>query len=189
MGELETHRACVACRNKDCNKLMLRFVLDKEDVLCFDLKGTAKARGAWLCAKKSCYEQAAATKSFSRSFKKAIKFDSPALYEHVLESLVKSVKLGLGLSFKSRSCVVGRTASVQSFEKEEVLALVLAVGMSDRFNNSLLDYKNESHFYFLTAEQLGVLVAKEKTGVVALLKKRINEHIVHGLQKLEGFKS
>ncbi len=51
-------RTCVACGRNDAKGGLVRFVRDKEGVVCCDKSGRASGRGAYLCANEECFSAA-----------------------------------------------------------------------------------------------------------------------------------
>ena len=60
-------RMCIACREANPKRDMIRIVRDQEGVLSCDQTGKAPGRGAYICAKIECLEKAQKTKAIFRA--------------------------------------------------------------------------------------------------------------------------
>ncbi len=65
-------RQCVGCREMKSKKELLRVIKTPEDEVLLDVTGKKNGRGAYLCPKKECLEQAVKTKGLERSLKVSI---------------------------------------------------------------------------------------------------------------------
>jgi predicted RNA-binding protein YlxR (DUF448 family) len=63
------HRKCVGCGQMKEKKQLLRVVRTKEEQFLIDETGRLNGRGAYLCIRSSCYEEAIKKKGLERSFK------------------------------------------------------------------------------------------------------------------------
>lgn len=62
-------RTCVVCHEKDAKRQFVRIVRTSEDGVQIDPTGKRNGRGAYLCARFSCWERAAAGNSLDRALK------------------------------------------------------------------------------------------------------------------------
>lgn len=62
-------RTCVACRETDQKRGLLRIVRQPDGALRFDPKGKLSGRGAYVCARTSCIALARKQKKLERSLK------------------------------------------------------------------------------------------------------------------------
>lgn len=60
-------RMCVACREKRPKKELLRVVRTPEGEIRTDATGRMNGRGAYLCAKKACFDKAIKTRAIERA--------------------------------------------------------------------------------------------------------------------------
>jgi len=51
-------RTCIACRQVQAKRELIRVVRTPEGELVIDQKGKRNGRGAYLCARRSCWERA-----------------------------------------------------------------------------------------------------------------------------------
>ncbi len=64
-------RTCVACRESDPKRELLRVVRLPDGTVQYDAKGKASGRGAYVCASEECIKLAQKRKAFERSLKVA----------------------------------------------------------------------------------------------------------------------
>ena len=72
MGKTKGHipmRTCVACGLKSGKNEFIRFVLDREDYLVRDERGTMPGRGAYVCNNKTCRDHMMKKRSADRAFR------------------------------------------------------------------------------------------------------------------------
>jgi predicted RNA-binding protein YlxR (DUF448 family) len=62
-------RRCVACRQVQSKREMIRLVRTPEGELVIDETGKRNGRGAYLCRKRSCWESALKGKQLSHALK------------------------------------------------------------------------------------------------------------------------
>lgn len=62
-------RTCVACRQKDAKREYVRIVRAPDTTVSVDPTGKANGRGAYLCARRTCWEHALETGALNRALK------------------------------------------------------------------------------------------------------------------------
>lgn len=62
-------RTCVACRETDEKRDLMRIVRQPDSSVVYDPKGKISGRGAYICARAECVAQAQKRKSLERSLK------------------------------------------------------------------------------------------------------------------------
>lgn len=65
-------RICVGCQDAKPKKELLRVVLAPDETISIDKTGKKPGRGAYLCAKETCFEQAFKAKRLERSLKHSV---------------------------------------------------------------------------------------------------------------------
>lgn len=75
-------RQCIGCREMKSKKEMIRVIRTSEGEIQLDATGKKNGRGAYICASKSCLEQAIKSHGLERSLKAKIPME-------VYESLKK----------------------------------------------------------------------------------------------------
>ena len=83
---MEKLRMCIACRNMQDKKNLLRIVKDKEGNVFVDNTGKKNGRGAYICKKEECLNKAIKQKSLNKAFKTDI---DVTIYEKIRENLIE----------------------------------------------------------------------------------------------------
>jgi predicted RNA-binding protein YlxR (DUF448 family) len=73
-------RKCVGCQEQSPKRDLIRVVLTPEGVICLDMTGKQNGRGAYLCKKVPCFQQARKRKALERALKSSI---PEALYDEL----------------------------------------------------------------------------------------------------------
>ena len=68
-------RQCVGCRDMKVKKEMIRVIKTAKGEIALDVTGKQNGRGAYLCGKQECLEQAMKSKGLERSLKQSIPED------------------------------------------------------------------------------------------------------------------
>ena len=83
-------RTCIACKNINDKKALIRIVRTKEGVFELDSTGRKNGRGAYICKDSKCFESLKKTRGLDRSFKTQIPME---IYDKLLDEL-KSLQEG-----------------------------------------------------------------------------------------------
>jgi predicted RNA-binding protein YlxR (DUF448 family) len=79
-------RMCVGCQEMKNKKALIRVVKTPDDLVLIDVTGKKAGRGAYICPKDQCLQQAIKSKGLEKSLKAKI---SPELYLALKEQLPK----------------------------------------------------------------------------------------------------
>lgn len=66
---MEKLRMCVACKQMQDKRNLLRIVKNKENQIFIDNTGKANGRGAYVCKNEECLEKLKKQKALNRTFK------------------------------------------------------------------------------------------------------------------------
>jgi hypothetical protein len=80
-------RTCVACQETKAKRELIRVVHTPTNCVEVDPGGKKAGRGAYLCAKKSCWKIGLKKHALERALKTAISADNLALLEQYAETL------------------------------------------------------------------------------------------------------
>lgn len=80
-------RMCVACRQMQEKKNLVRVVKNNENQIFIDKTFKANGRGAYVCANSDCFGKCIKTKALNRAFKCEI---SNEVLENLKNSIVKT---------------------------------------------------------------------------------------------------
>jgi len=82
---MEKLRMCIACRQMQDKKDLLRVVKDKENNIFIDLSGKMNGRGAYICKDEQCLNKCIKQKSFNKAFKTNI---DEVVYDSIKEAIL-----------------------------------------------------------------------------------------------------
>ncbi len=68
----EPMRLCLACRQMQSKKQMVRVVRQVDGTICIDPTGKLSGRGAYMCLEKTCVEKALQPKVIAHALKTAV---------------------------------------------------------------------------------------------------------------------
>ena len=83
-------RTCVACRTTRAKRELIRVVSPTEGGVEVDVTGKRNGRGAYLCRKHSCWDQALKTGSLSRALRVSLTSDDIAVLQAYADTLLDS---------------------------------------------------------------------------------------------------
>ncbi|HET8841093.1 MAG TPA: YlxR family protein [Ktedonobacteraceae bacterium] len=82
-------RTCIACRESKPKRELLRIVRTPDEHVQLDASGKKAGRGAYLCAKLSCWEGALKRKRLEQEFEIAISGEDRAALDAFVSTLPK----------------------------------------------------------------------------------------------------
>ena len=82
---MEKLRMCLACRQMQDKKDLLRIVKDKEGNISVDLTGKKNGRGAYICKNEECLKKLIKQKSLNKAFKTKV---DDEVYNKIKEEIV-----------------------------------------------------------------------------------------------------
>ncbi len=80
-------RTCIACRESKPKRELLRIVRTPDGHVLLDATGKKAGRGAYLCAKLSCWENALKRKRLEQTFEVAISSEDQAALQAFIATL------------------------------------------------------------------------------------------------------
>lgn len=82
-------RKCIACGENKPKKELIRVIKTNEKEVKVDTTGKMNGRGAYICSKIDCFENARKNKKFSRTLEIEITDDIYENLKQIIESTVK----------------------------------------------------------------------------------------------------
>jgi predicted RNA-binding protein YlxR (DUF448 family) len=82
-------RTCIACRETKPKRELLRVVRTPDQHVMIDATGKKSGRGAYICARLSCWEQALKTRRLEREFEVEISPEDRAALDEYVATLPK----------------------------------------------------------------------------------------------------
>ncbi|MBP3345360.1 MAG: YlxR family protein [Clostridia bacterium] len=88
-ADMDKLRMCVACREMQDKRNLLRIVKDKEGNVSIDYTGKKNGRGAYICNNEECLKKCMKQKSFNKAFKTNI---DEKIYKEIEEAILERRK-------------------------------------------------------------------------------------------------
>lgn len=82
---MEKMRMCIACRQMQDKRNLLRIVKDKTEGISIDLTGKKNGRGAYICKNEECLKKSIKQKSFNKAFQANI---DDSIYSQIQEVIL-----------------------------------------------------------------------------------------------------
>jgi predicted RNA-binding protein YlxR (DUF448 family) len=86
-------RTCVACRQTKPKRELLRIVRTPDNHVLIDATGKKSGRGAYLCAKLSCWEKAVKSRRLEQEFEIDIAAEDRAVLNEYIATLPKDAQI------------------------------------------------------------------------------------------------
>lgn len=180
-------RMCIACRAVKPARELLRFVCNTNGEVFFDVRGQISSRGAYTCATPECLQKAIMKNGFGRAFEQGVHVNKQTFLQDICQLLTKHVLGQLGMAFKSRHCIAGRTEALLYLQNHDGY-LIVSHDLSDRSSEELIKgAAGKPVLIGPSKEEIGKALGRAETGVVALIKGRITDQIFIDLKRLEQF--
>ncbi len=163
----ETHtarRTCVGCRSVRPHHELVRLVLAPDGEVVVDLGRRLPGRGAHVCPKSLCIEQAVRRNALERAFRRPVSaIEAEALVGSVYERLEEKLSGLIGLGQRARQVLSGSTALEGGLRRNEVHLLLLATDISaDQRDRLTSRYRPTGRPWFahFTKETMGAILGK-----------------------------
>lgn len=163
----ETHtarRTCVGCRSVRPHHELVRLVLAPDGEVVVDLGRRLPGRGAHVCPKSLCIEQAVRRNALERAFRRPVSaIEAEALVGSVYERLEEKLSGLIGLGQRARQVLSGSTALEEGLRRDEVHLLLLSTDISaDQRDRWISRYRPTGRPWFahFTKETMGALLGK-----------------------------
>ena len=90
----EPQRTCVACREVKTKRELVRLVRTPDGTVEVDETGKMNGRGAYICKKAACWEQALEGNRLEHTFRSAVKQDNRTRLKARASALLKEMTSG-----------------------------------------------------------------------------------------------
>ena len=180
-------RSCVACRTVRPKSKLVRVHLAPGGGLGVDLGG-GSGRGAYVCPRRPCLEQALKRGEFARCLKAAVApMEVEALEGLIRERASRKVVSLLGLARRARKVVSGAEA-VESAVKRRAARLVLTAADASASSvaklQALAERAGAACHPGLSMEEIGAAVGGAPRACVAVTDPRFAEAVMSVLAKI-----
>lgn len=159
-----SRRTCIGCRATRPHHELIRLVVAPDGQVVVDLDRRLPGRGAHVCPRGRCFEQAVGKNALERAFRRPVSaIEAEALISSVYERLEEKLSGLMGVGQRARQVLSGSTALEEGLKRGEVHLLVVATDTSaDQRSRLITRYRATgrpwvAHF---TKERLGALLGK-----------------------------
>ena len=180
-------RSCIGCRTVRPKAELIRVHAAQGGVVAVDLDG-GPGRGAYLCPRRACLEQAVRRGEFSRHLKVAL--TSPgvgALQELIQERASRKVVSLLGLARRARKVVSGSEAVESAVKRHSARLVLIAADASSRSVGTIRALTARSGIAChtrLAKEELGAAVGGAPRSCVAVIDPHLAGAVLSVLAKI-----
>jgi len=124
-------RTCVGCRASLPLQELIRLVLDPDGGVVIDLDRRLTGRGAHVCPRHECIEQAVRKDALGRAFRRGVSTVRPdALVDSLLQRLEEKLSGLLGIGQRARQVLSGSMALEKGLQRGEVHLLLLTTDIA-----------------------------------------------------------
>jgi len=172
-AEKGPQRTCIACRQAQDKKKLVRYVVAPDGALLVDYRQRLPGRGAYTCISKECLLSAVKRNGFQRCFKgQGNIVDAGELLQQLITAVEQKITNLIGMSRKSKQFIAGSNAVIEALKKESSIALIIvakdiSVTISDKIE-SLAQKRNIYTVHLFDKNSIGQMLGKEERSVMAV---------------------
>jgi len=186
-------RTCVGCRTSLPLQELIRLVLDPDGEVVIDLDRRLPGRGAHVCPRHECIEQAVRKDALGRAFRRGISTVRPdALVDTLLQRLEEKLSGLLGIGQRARQVLSGSMALEKGLQRGEIHLLLLTTDIApDQRARWVKIYESSGRPWVVhfTKDELGALLGKGLRSAAGITNPNLAQPVsrVAGMiQGLEG---
>jgi len=181
-------RSCVACRRKDDARKLLRVVRAPDGSLVIDWRRNLGGRGAHVCAARACIESAIRKRSFDRALKARLRYPQPqALIDLLRQAMTRQIETLVGSAARSGKLCAGTDAVRRALAGGEASCVLLAGDAASRERlAAAAEAAGVAHRALTDKIELGALVGRGETGVLAITDRGLAAAIVQAISRKEA---
>ena len=168
-----TQRTCIACRQAQDKKELIRFVVAPSGEVLVDYRQRLPGRGAYTCSTLECLQGAITKNAFQRSFKGKCSVVTFAELKRQLQIAIDQKIIGLiGMARKSGQITAGTNAIIEKMRKSNSLAIVImATDISPSIGSKIDGLISKNKIYgvkLYTKQAIGQLLGKEERSAIGI---------------------
>jgi len=169
----EPVRTCIGCRETFEQQDLMRFVRSPQGEILPDLMHKMPGRGAYVCYRAECLENATEKQQFQRSFKQPVSsLGIKSLRELIIKQLAQQLKGYLSLLRKAGQLKVGGNLIEDTLKKDTFVMVLMATDIAAK-RSTRLERQAQAcrvvYGYFATMEELGHWVGKGETSAIGIM--------------------
>ncbi len=184
----EPQRLCIVTGESLPQAALLRFALDPNDRIVFDVEAKLPGRGVWLSPKADYLAEAIKRNAFSRALKTQVQLPDD-LAERVPAALKAKCMENLHFCRKAGLLVQGFEKVKAALLKEKVALLIHACDAADDGRAKLNKYVDEGlrRCDWFNREELGQVCGRDQAVHMALAHHKLTKLFWQNAQRFAGF--
>ena len=168
-----TQRTCIACRQVQDKKQLIRYVVAPNGEILVDYRQRLPGRGSYTCPTLDCLQGAIKNNAFVRSYKGKCSVATYTELHRQLKVAIDQKIIGLiGMARKSGQITAGTNAVIEKLRKSKSLALVImAEDISGSIGSKIDGLVQKNKIYgvrLYTKQAIGQLLGKEERSAIAI---------------------
>jgi predicted RNA-binding protein YlxR (DUF448 family) len=179
-------RTCVGCLQVASKDQLIRLVCSPSGQVLLDIYGKLPGRGAYLCARRRCAEQALQKTRLQEALRRKVSVAGiDELVGAMVGVMMERARSCIRIARKAGRVVSGYTQVGRALTYEPVACLLVA---EDTAPDRLREYEGwcakrriPCHL-FLTKTQLGELAGRDESSALAILEPRLGERLIGYLE-------
>jgi uncharacterized protein len=175
-------RTCVGCSRVGAKAQLLRLACGPSGQVLLDVHGKLPGRGAYLCARRSCAEQALKKTRLREAFRREVTLPS---IDELLRAMARAMaERALGcvhIARKAGRVVSGYTQVSRALMYEPVACLLVAEDTARERRREYQDWCAKRQIpcrSFLTKARLGELAGRDESGAIGVVDPGLGERLL-----------
>jgi hypothetical protein len=179
-------RTCVGCQQVHPKEQLIRLVCSPTAQVLPDVHGKLPGRGVYLCAQRSCVEQAFKRARLQEAFRREVTLAPIEELVRAMASVMKERALGcIRIARKAGRVVSGYTQVSRALMHEPVACLLVAEDTArerQREYQSWCAARQIPYRSCLTKARLGELAGRDESSAIGILEPRLGERLIGYLE-------
>ena len=175
-------RTCVGCQQVGPKDRLIRLVCGPSGLVLPDIDGKLPGRGAYICALRSCAEQALKRTRLQEAFRREVTFASLDELVRTMASLMGERALGcIHIARKAGRVVSGYTQVSRALRYDPVACLLVAEDTAQERRREYQGWCAKRQIpchSFLTKARLGELAGRDESSALGILDPRLGERLM-----------
>jgi uncharacterized protein len=184
-------RTCVGCQQVHPKAQLIRLVCDPTGQVVLDSHGKLPGRGVYLCARRSCAEQALKRRRLQEAFRREATLVPIDELVRAMASVMEERALGcIRIARKAGRVVSGYTQVSRALMSQPVACLLVAADTARERRHEYQGWCAKRQIpcrSFLTKARLGDLAGRDESSALGILDPRLGERLrgyLEGMSRL-----
>jgi uncharacterized protein len=186
-----SERTCVGCQQVHLKAQLIRLVCGPTGQVLADIHGKLPGRGAYLCPRRSCAEQALKKMRLREAFRREVTLAPIDELVHAMARVMEERALGcIRIARKAGRVVSGYTQVSRALMSQPVACLLVAEDTARERRHEYQGWCAKRQIpcrSFLTKARLGDLAGRDESSALGILDPRLGERLkgyLEGMSRL-----